>query len=130
MDLRLRIRTHNEVVTVEVGGEIDLHSAPQLRAELVKAAESARPRIVVDLADVTFIDSTGIGVLVGGLKRAREKGGSLAFSSVQPRVKRVLEITGLLRALPLYASREAAHNFVSADPEDHGSLLQEATDGR
>jgi anti-sigma B factor antagonist len=108
MDLRMRVRTQGEVTIVEVGGEIDLHSAPQLRAELLKAAETVKPRVVIDLSEVTFIDSTGIGVLVGALKRAREKGGALNFCGIQSRVKRVFEITGLMRALPLFDSRELA----------------------
>ena len=126
MDLRMRVRHEGEVVVVEVGGEIDLHSAPQLRAELVKATEPLKtaektaeagktvssdlraPRVVVDLNEVSFLDSTGIGVLVGALKRARERGGALHFCNAQARVKRVFEITGLMRALPLHESREAA----------------------
>ena len=108
MDLRLRSRTLGDVTTLEIGGEIDLHSAPGLRAELLRLGEAETPRIVVDLKEVSFIDSTGIGVLVGALKRARERGGSVHFSSCQSRVKRVFEITGLMRALPLFSTREEA----------------------
>ena len=94
---------------VEVAGELDLHSAPQLRAELGRAIENnASPRIVVDLAGVTFLDSTGVGVLVGALKRAREAGGALHFCGAQTRVRRVFEITGLIGALPLFATRDEA----------------------
>jgi ABC-type transporter Mla MlaB component len=85
MDLRLRMKPHpatpgvlHEAVVVEVGGEIDLHSAPRLREELGRALESnTPPRVIIDLAGVSFIDSTGIGVLVGALKRAREAKGEL-----------------------------------------------------
>lgn len=108
MDLRLRVRHIGAAALVETGGEIDLHSAPQLRAALLKACEMPAPRIVVDLSEVTFIDSTGIGVLVGALKRARESGGEVHFCGIQTRVRRVFEITGLLRVLPLFESRDAA----------------------
>ena len=108
MDLRLRVRTQGEISVVEVGGELDLHAAPQLRAELLKVNEASRPRFVIDLQEVSFIDSTGIGVLVGALKRTREKGGALHFCGAQSRVRRVFEITGLMRALPLFDTREAA----------------------
>ncbi|HEX9997829.1 MAG TPA: STAS domain-containing protein [Abditibacterium sp.] len=144
MDLRMRVRREGEIVVVEVGGEIDLHSAPQLRAELMKATEPIKateitqnadsgsienaksgltdtvlrgPRVVVDLADVFFIDSTGIGVLVGALKRARERNGALHFCNSQSRVRRVFEITGLMRALPLFDSREAALAGFSVEEE-------------
>ncbi len=114
MDLRLRVRNTGAVTLVEIGGEIDLHSAPQLRAALSKTSEVPPSRVVIDLSEVTFIDSTGIGVLVGALKRAREGGGALHFCGVQSRVRRVFEITGLLRLLPLFDTREAALTALAA----------------
>jgi anti-sigma B factor antagonist len=118
MDLRLRVRTQNDTSVIEVSGEIDLHSAPQLRAELLKLAEGAKPRFVIDLGEVSFIDSTGIGVLVGALKRSREKSGSVHFCGAQSRVRRVFEITGLMRALPLFDSREAAIAAFDGESDD------------
>ena len=130
MDLRLRTRPsealngaatagQSEAATVvEVAGELDLHSAPQLRAELARAVENgAAPHIVVDLAGVTFLDSTGVGVLVGALKRAREADGALHFCNAQPRVRRVFEITGLIGALPLFAARDEALAAFGADEQ-------------
>ena len=112
MDLRLRTRPFSaqteRVMVVEVAGELDLHSAPQLRAEVGRALENNVPRIVIDLAGVTFLDSTGVGVLVGALKRARAATGALNFCGAQPRVRRVFEITGLLGALPLFDTRDQA----------------------
>lgn len=121
MDLRLRIKRVDEATVVELGGEIDLHSAPQLRAALLKLGEEAAPRVVVDLGEVTFIDSTGIGVLVGALKRARETGGDLHFCGIQSRVRRVFEITGLIRVLPLFDSCDLAistWNTAAQGPDD------------
>lgn len=114
MDLRLRTRppvahAREGTTIIEVAGELDLHSAPQLRAEAVRAIESqSPPRIIIDLSGVTFLDSTGVGVLVGALKRAREANGALQFCNPQARVTRVFEITGLIGALPLFQTREAA----------------------
>jgi anti-sigma B factor antagonist len=116
MDLRLRSRTVGNVVVVEIGGEIDLHSAPGLRAELMRLGEVPLPRLVIDLREVSFLDSTGIGVLVGALKRARDRGGSVHFSACQSRVKRVFEITGLMRALPLFDTREEAIAAFNSPP--------------
>lgn len=104
----MRVRTQGEATVLEIGGEMDLHSAPPLRAALLELTQVKGARIVVDLNEVTFIDSTGIGALVGALKRAREGGGALHFCGAQPRVRRVFEITGLLGALPIFDSREAA----------------------
>ena len=108
MDLRLRTRTLGRTTIVDVAGEVELHSAPQLRAELLRACDTQQPCVVVDLSGVTFIDSSGIGVVVGGLKRARERGGALVLVSPQPRVRRIFEITGLLAALPFFESIDSA----------------------
>ena len=136
MDLRLRTRpapghSRDGATVVEVAGELDLHSAPQLRAELTRAIESsAPPRVIVDLSGVTFLDSTGVGVLVGALKRAREADGKLHFCNPQPRVCRVFEITGLVGVLPLFSTREAAlaalgaaENSGNAQPTFNGAQL-------
>ena len=138
MDLRLRVRSMEKAQVLEIGGEIDLHSAPGLKSELAKLAEIAGALVAVDLSDVTFLDSTGVGTLVGGLKKVRENGGKLVFFGVRPRVKRVLEITGLLRALPIFDNRETAlfalqnegktENGKSEAPP-HLALAQESLDG-
>ncbi|HEX8832682.1 MAG TPA: STAS domain-containing protein [Abditibacteriaceae bacterium] len=107
MDLRLRTRESDGAAIVEVGGEVELHSAPQLREELHRVCDSDARCIVVDLSRVSFIDSTGLGVLIGGLKRAREKG-SLSLVCPQPRVRRIFEITGLLQVFPMFDSVDAA----------------------
>ena len=112
MDLRLRTKQSDGTDIVEVSGELEMHAAPELRAELqrVCALENAsqKPRVLIDLSQVSFIDSTGIGVLVGGLKRAREAGGALVLVCPVPRLRRVFEITGLLQALPMYQTRDEA----------------------
>ena len=121
MDLRLRTRPsagHAErAMVVEVAGELDLHSAPQLRAEIGRSLENKSSRIVIDLAGVTFLDSTGVGVLVGALKRAREADGDLHFCNAQSRVRRVFEITGLIGALPLFDTRDEALAAFESDED-------------
>jgi anti-sigma B factor antagonist len=107
MDLRLRSRRSGGATVVEVGGEVELHSASHLRDELLRAGEAEHPCVVVDLSRVTFIDSTGLGVLVGALKRVREKG-ALSLVCPQRQVRRVFEITGLTRVFPMFNSLEEA----------------------
>ena len=79
MDLRLRTKQNDGTDIVEVSGELEMHAAPELRAELQRVCAVEKPRVLIDLSQVSFIDSTGIGVLVGGLKRAREAGGALVL---------------------------------------------------
>lgn len=76
-------------------GELDLATAPVFRQSLVDAINSGAARVVVDLAEVTFIDSTGLGVLVGAIKRARANGAELVAVSAAPSIRKVFEITGI-----------------------------------
>ncbi len=76
-------------------GELDLSTAPQLRDELVRVSTEGAQMVTVDLADLAFIDSTGLSVLITGLKRLRQQGGDMALRSPTPSTRRVLEITGL-----------------------------------
>jgi anti-sigma B factor antagonist len=108
MDLRTSNRIVGGVAVVEVGGEIELNNAAQLRAMLVDSDQSDQVGLVIDLSGVTFIDSTGIGVLVGALKRAREHGQSFVLASPQRRVRRIFEITGLLGVFSLCETVEEA----------------------
>ena len=82
-------------VEVAPRGEIDLAVAGELRECLLELLAGGDDRIVVDLEGVEFLDSTGLGVLVGGLKRARERGGDLQVRDPRPQVRSVFEITGL-----------------------------------
>jgi anti-sigma B factor antagonist len=97
-----------DVHVVTVGGELDLDAAPELRATIDQALADGFSKLVVDLGDVTFIDSTGIGVLVGALKRLGRAGGRLELVCSEPNLLRIFEITGLDQQLPIHASRDAA----------------------
>src|SRR5688500_17738925 len=108
MSLDLEIADRGNYTVVTVRGEVDLASSPGLRDCLVELTETEAPRIVVDLEEVGFIDSTGIGVLVGGIKRARRQGGELALVCTQRRILKVLEITGLTRVFPVYERLDQA----------------------
>ncbi len=82
---------------LHVSGEIDVATAPQLRRELHQLADDGATTIVVDLADVSFVDSSGLGVLVGMLTRVREdgRGCELVLEHLQEPVRKVFDITGL-----------------------------------
>ncbi|MCB0960738.1 MAG: STAS domain-containing protein [Acidimicrobiales bacterium] len=95
MDLRLDVSQRGEWSIVEVGGEIDVATAPRLREQLIALVSEGHHRIVVSLEAVDFIDSTGLGVLISGLKRVRTHDGAFAVVCSEPRILKVFEITGL-----------------------------------
>jgi anti-sigma B factor antagonist len=103
------------VAVLVVHGEADLHAAPQLRERLRAVTESGASDVVVDLSDTTFVDSTSLGVLLGGLKRLREAGGGMRIVVARPDIRRIFEITLLDQVFPLHDSRAGALSALSSD---------------
>ena len=93
---------------IELGGEVDLYTAPEFKERMVELIEAGKKQIVVDLSQATFIDSTTLGVLVGGVKRLRPAGGSLALVCTDENITKIFEITGLDRVFPIHPSRDDA----------------------
>jgi len=83
---------------VRVSGEVDIQTSPVLEEQLQSLLDQGVSSIRVDLGDVSFLDSTGLSVLVGGLRRCQSAGGDLRVVSPRPNVRKVLEITGLTEA--------------------------------
>jgi anti-sigma B factor antagonist len=104
MDLVLGSRSENGWAVREVQGEGDLYTSSQLRDAILRLTEEGENRIVIDLNNVSFMDSSGLGVLVAGLKRARERGGELALVFGEGSVQKVLGITGLDKVFPTHGS--------------------------
>lgn len=83
---------------LKVSGEIDIQTSPILDEQLRSLLGEGATSIVVDLADVVFLDSTGLSVLVAALKRCQSVGGTVRLVSLRPNVRRVVEVTGLTDA--------------------------------
>ena len=99
---------------IELGGEIDLYTAPEFKERMIQLIDAGKKRIVVDLSKATFIDSTTLGVLVGGVKRLRPTGGALALVCTDQNITKIFEITGLDRVFEIHGSRdEALASFTS-----------------
>jgi len=99
---------------VVAGGEIDLHTAPHLRAQIHEVlAEPGVTQLVIDLTDATFLDSSALGVLVGALKRVKEAGGRLDIVLPTSPLRRIFEITALDRVLVLHETRAEALERIS-----------------
>ena len=95
--LELTVSEHGGETVVGAAGELDVNTAPELREQLARLVNEGARRIVVDLADVSFVDSTALSVLVSALKRLRQADGDLQLAAPTPSVRRVFEITGLTR---------------------------------
>ena len=104
-----------ETHVIQLGGEVDLYTAPEFKERMVRVIEDGKKRVVVDLSEATFIDSTTLGVLVGGIKRLRPSGGSLALVCTDQNIRKIFEITGLDRVFPIHESRESALADVAAN---------------
>jgi anti-sigma B factor antagonist len=106
----VRTKTLGTQSILEVEGEIDAHTAPQLKGAIAALLDQGGVDLVADLDQVTFMDSTGLGVLVGALKRVREQGGELRIVCSRRAILRILEITGLDKVIPLYSALGEATN--------------------
>lgn len=93
---------------IAVEGEIDLMAAPRLREALIASVVEGHQRVVVDLTATEFLDSTGLGALVAGLKRIRAHGGDMRVVCTSARVCKVFEITSLDKVLSLYDTVDEA----------------------
>lgn len=89
------VSTIDGTTVVSVRGEVDLYTAPKLREQLDGAVQGDQPRVVVDLTQLDFIDSTGLGVLVGALKQVRAAGGDMTLRNPSRSTHKILEIAGL-----------------------------------
>lgn len=107
MDVTVEPRS-TETAIVRPSGRLDLLSAGEVRKQLSQTVAEGRRRIVVDLEDVSFIDSSGLGALVGGLKSARQAGGDLRLARPREQARVILQLTTLEKVLRPYPSLEEA----------------------
>lgn len=108
MDFTVEVSERSGRFVVTAVGELDAHTAPALQAQLSPLSQRPDVALVVDLSQVGFIDSTGLGVLVTTLKHVRESGGSLDVVVAGPRVLKVFALTGLDVVIPLHATLDEA----------------------
>ena len=108
MELSVTTSRQDDVSVVTVAGEVDVYTAAQLRAVLDEEIGAGNARLVVDLDEVSFLDSTGLGVLVGRLKLVRNNSGWLRIVCSNDRILRVFRITGLDKVFGIHDSLEDA----------------------
>nr|WP_296067948.1 STAS domain-containing protein [uncultured Actinoplanes sp.] len=108
MDLQLSARDGRASTVVKVGGQLDMDTAPELDDFLQQVADGGAVQVVLDLGDVSFLDSSGLGVLVVWLKVLQSRGGRLSVAAVQKLVAYVLRVAAVDQVLNVYETVEAA----------------------
>jgi anti-sigma B factor antagonist len=99
---------------ISLSGEVDLYTAPEFKQQLLEVIDQGGRDVIVDLSNTTFIDSTTLGVLVGGVKRLRTNEGQLSLVCSDRNITKIFEITGLDRVFAIHPTREAALGTGSA----------------
>lgn len=109
MNLKINTRSIDNLASlIDLEGEVDVYTAPQLKQQIIELLDRGVRYIIVNLTAVDYLDSTALGVLIGGLKRLRERDGILDLICPNPRIKRIFEITGLDKIFDIYATEEEA----------------------
>jgi anti-anti-sigma factor len=106
--VQIDVQGHDGAAVVRLNGRLDLLSAADVKGRLGQVVAQGDRRIVVDLNDVSFVDSSGLGALIGGLKAARQAGGDLRIARPPQQAQTILELTTLNRVLRPYATVEEA----------------------
>ena len=98
----------DDTYVISLAGEVDLYTAPEFKQQLLDVISQGGKHVVVDFSDTTFIDSTTLGVLVGGVKRLRTNDGQLSLVCSDRNITKIFEITGLDRVFTIYPTRNEA----------------------
>lgn len=117
LSIDIKTENHGEALVFRLRGSLDLATSPAVRAALVEAATDGNHEIIVDLTKLEFLDSTGLGALIGAHRRALEHGGNVRLAVGDGPIARLLNITGLLRVFPVYHTLDDAladHSRVTA----------------
>jgi len=107
-DLMIETRTVDGTPILDLSGEVDSYNSPKLRERMVSLIDEGKPSLVINMAGVDYIDSTGLGTLVAGLKRASEKGGTIRIICPNEQIYKVFNITGLVKVFQIFDSESAA----------------------
>ena len=99
---------NGDTYVISLVGEVDLYTAPEFKQQLLEVIGQDAKEVVVDFTDTTFIDSTTLGVLVGGVKRLRSNDGQLSLVCSDRNITKIFEITGLDRVFAIHGTRDEA----------------------
>jgi len=107
----------DDAYVIALAGEVDLYTAPEFKQQLLDVIGQGAKDVIVDFSDTTFIDSTTLGVLVGGVKRLRTNDGQLSLVCSDRNITKIFEITGLDRVFTIYPTRDDAVSKLHASAD-------------
>jgi anti-sigma B factor antagonist len=108
MDLQIAVRRVGDVAVIDLSGEVDAYTSARFREIMMDIIEDGGERLVVSMSKVDYIDSSGLGALVGGLKRTSERNGRIILVCDRIQVRKVFEITGLEKVFPIFSTEQEA----------------------
>lgn len=111
MELDIATQRDGATCRIAVTGEVDVYTSPTLKSHIVDAVNDGCTDLVVDLEGVGFIDSSGLGVLVSGLRRVKEQSGSMRIICTKEGILKIFRITGLDKVFPIFSSADEAEGF-------------------
>ena len=113
--MRLQELTHDDICTLKLEGEIDLHFAPILRTVLVAKAKAQCPALLLDLTGVEFIDSTGLAAIIEYLRESAKFGGRFCIGGIGEQLRSTFEIVRLDRSMPIFTEAASARDALRRD---------------
>jgi len=111
VDIKVNVRQldgSRPASVVDLNGEIDVYTSPKVKEAISDLIDKGHYAIVINLENVRYIDSTGLGVLIGGLKRVREHSGTVHLVCTNPQIRKIFDITGLAKVFGIYDTEAAA----------------------
>lgn len=105
-DIKIDLEETDSLPILKVEGEVDVYTAPKLKSRILSLIDNQQYHMIIDLNGVDFMDSSGLGVLVGGLKRVGPHDGSITLVLNRPNILKIFRITGLDKVFKIYGSVE------------------------
>ncbi len=111
MELEISSDAQGDVCNIILKGELDVYSAPRLKQDLSARIDGGCTQLILNMEDVGFVDSSGLGVLVSALRRARERDGGVRIVCTKENILKIFRITGLDKVFPIFSDSEEAQRF-------------------
>ncbi|MBR0518367.1 STAS domain-containing protein [bacterium] len=108
MDIKVDVKEGEGCNILNVCGDVDVYTSPKVKESINALIEKEIYNIVVNLEDVRYVDSTGLGVLIGALKKVKEHNGNIVLVCTNPQIKKIFQITGLVKIFSIFANSEDA----------------------